>query len=218
MITIHQTSLLLMLMIAISIDGIAMAETSRRTGDGGSAALAKVQNTLRQVSAERDAMATENARLGDQIKKLEADLEKISKAKKRVEKKLERSVDRIGKFKDNNSLLRERLVDAQDKMQKVVKKYRELVATLGELERDGNMLKSELASRDNELNLCSANNQKLYDTTIEVISRYENMGFWDALAKAEPITQLKRVEIERISEQYRQSAGENRHISSLDAD
>ena len=44
---------------------------------------------------------------------------------------------------------------------------------------------------------------KLVDTNRELVEQYVNKGLWQALRQAEPITQLKQVEIENIAQEYK---------------
>ena len=57
--------------------------------------------------------------------------------------------------------------------------------------------------RDKELGSCETKNKKLYQYQVELINRAQNRGSLDALLEREPLTQLKRVEIENLLEEYR---------------
>ena len=200
-----------LLLVFISCN-FAVAETARR--DEGGEAASRVQNLLRQVSAERDAMATENAKLGEKIRSQEAEIEKLKKSKDRLEKKLEISSQRADKYKDGNDKLRERVLDSRDKMQKIIAKYRELITSLRGLEKESNQLKQEVSSKNKQLNVCVSDNTKLYDVNIEVLGLYKNKGVWDAFLQEEPVTQLKRVEIESIGEEYRAKLNDLKVVST----
>jgi hypothetical protein len=52
-------------------------------------------------------------------------------------------------------------------------------------------------------------NRKLVSLNEEVLLRFEDEGFWSALTRREPFTQLKRVELENLADGYRDTAREN---------
>ena len=49
--------------------------------------------------------------------------------------------------------------------------------------------------------MCVANNKKLYEVGHELLQRYQDKGVMDALLQREPITQLKRVQMETLAEE-----------------
>ena len=58
--------------------------------------------------------------------------------------------------------------------------------------------------------VCESNNGKLFQYGTEVLERYQRKSCSDALLQAEPLTGLKRVEIENLVEEYREKFGDQR--------
>lgn len=126
-------------------------------------ALAKAQHMLRQMSTEREALQSENARL-------KADLDALKAKKTSTDGALSKS--------------RETLRDVQDNLDR----------TLAEKQQT-----EELATRrERQLEQCTIKNTKLYELNGELLQRYANKGVMDAVARREPFTGLKKVEMENL--------------------
>ena len=57
---------------------------------------------------------------------------------------------------------------------------------------------------------CVAKNAKLVQISSELLQRYRDKGLWDLLRNAEPITQIKRVELETLLQEYGGKIQDNR--------
>ena len=91
-------------------------------------------------------------------------------------------------------------------MQKVVDKYKELVETLRQVETDRTQLQATAKTQATQIGTCTNDNIKLYELGLELADLYENKGVWAALVEKEPVTQLKRVELENRVQEYRHRA------------
>ena len=211
------------LVVAILLAGCAIrighaGEVTQRTGGANTEALAKTQTLLRQMTAERDALTAEVVKLKEEKKKeLDVREVKIAALNKRIDGMrtgMDNTEQLAQKYQQGNAALRERIVDAQEKMQKLVDKYKELVAALGYVEDERAQLRKTVAGKDVEIGTCVGKNQKLYTLNLEVLDLYENKGVWDALLQKEPVTQLKRVEVENIVESYKERIAAERDHSS----
>ncbi len=184
------------------------AETARReSGGADSAALLRAQGQVREMAAQRDALAAENEKLKDEMKKkLEEKDAKIASMNKRMDamqNSSERSDAVAEKTREVNQAMRDRILETQEKMQKLVDKYKELVAALRVIEDERTNLQKTVAQKNSEIDSCANNNVTLYNTSLELIDRYENKGVWDAMLEKEPVTQLKRVAMENAVQDYR---------------
>ncbi len=66
------------------------------------------------------------------------------------------------------------------------------------------MTAAVLAERDN-LRHCKDRNASLYGVGTELLERYRNKGVFDALLSNEPFTRLKRVQLENLVQDYKES-------------
>jgi chromosome segregation ATPase len=155
-----------------------------------------VQRMLQQTTAERDQLAA-------QVAELEKKLADEAKQRSLVEKKLAAKDASLDKFKDANSNMSDLLETMKTRLQELVDKYREVAQQLRDTEQAKASVEMDLAQREAELAHHIENNAKLVVLGEEILAQYEDKGVWDALFQQEPLTQLKRAEIESIREQYR---------------
>jgi chromosome segregation ATPase len=102
------------------------------------------------------------------------------------------------------------LDQTRKRLQELVDRYRDTVASLRGLETDHTQLQQQLAQSKSEFDQCAERNYQLYEVDGEVLDRYEHQGVFAHLAKAEPFTQLKRTQIENLVDEYRARAEELR--------
>jgi chromosome segregation ATPase len=200
-----QNTLAAALVVATSI---AHAETTRRDAGADSAALLRAQGQVRELAAQRDALQAEL----DQTKKEMTDKEaahkkqtaELKESLSDAENRLSQAQNQNTRAQEGNDALRDRIKDQHEKMQKLVDKYKELVGMLRTLESERSELHTTSSAQQRQLETCAKDNVKLYDAGMELLERYANKGVWDALIEKEPVTQLKRVEMENLVQDYRQ--------------
>lgn len=166
-------------------------------------AAARMQQMLRQMSSERDVLKAENEKLQSQIKSLEAKTSAAQTQLKGADKERASSQALLQRYQDAEQAWKANSEQQKAKLQEVVDKYKELVKSLRQVEAERGELQSNSKVRDRDLDRCIEKNGKMYSTGLEVLQRYENKGVWDSIWQKEPITQLKRVELESIMEEYK---------------
>lgn len=174
--------------------------------------MAQAQNLLRQIAAERDALKAENGKLKDDISSRDKKIDLLNKKLDGTKKSLGNTHEAITKFQEANTALRDHLLEAQDKMKMLVDKYKELVASLRVVESERTKLESTVKNQTMEIKTCARKNLELYQSDRDLLAQYKNKSAWDALLQKEPVTQLKRVEIENIIESYRDKLDKNRYV------
>jgi hypothetical protein len=95
-------------------------------------------------------------------------------------------------------------------MQQLVAKFRETAQSLRDVESDRTTTKQTLATRDQQLKVCVDRNLALFKLNGEVLTRLENQGVWGRMARAEPFTKIKRVEMENLVDEYKSRAEDQR--------
>jgi hypothetical protein len=70
-------------------------------------------------------------------------------------------------------------------------------------EMDSRKLQGEIKLSRGETSSCEAKNLALYGYGRDLLAKYERKGIWTSLKAAEPFTQLERVNIENVLEEYR---------------
>ncbi len=70
------------------------------------------------------------------------------------------------------------------------------------LERTRDDLEADLGRSRREMERCREHNSRLCTIARELVEKYENKGVADALAQKEPFTQVERVEVEKLVQEY----------------
>lgn len=140
--------------------------------------LAKAQRMVRQISLERDAAQAESA-------KLKAELEQMNRKLAGIRKNSEEA---LAKSQESNTAL-------NDSLQQTGQKLRQA-------ESEKNQLQDTVNGQAELIQSCESKNTELVRVNRELLGRYQNKGFFDALLQREPLTQLKRVEIENTVQEY----------------
>jgi len=194
-------AVMVLFMLLLMTTFATVAATARDDGNANQDALAKAQYLLRQISTEKDALKAENDKLQEEITKRDAKIDKLNKKIKHANDSLDNSKELVGRYQETVAAQRDRMAEMRDKFQKLVDKYRELVAALKLVESERTGLESKVSEQLKVLESCSNKNQELYQVSVDLMRQYENKGVWDALMQKEPVTQLKRVEIETMLEE-----------------
>jgi len=140
--------------------------------------VARVQRMLRQVSQERGLLQTENTKLKGEVDDLTKKLGGLKKT----------SDVALSKSRESNATLSENL--------------QQTVQNLRKTESDRNQLQETVVGQAQQIDSCESKNVDLVLVNRELIDHYEKKGIFDALLQHEPVTQLKRVEIENIAQEY----------------
>ncbi len=79
-------------------------------------------------------------------------------------------------------------------------KQRQTFQTLQEREKE---LKQLTADSQRKYDQCAEHNARLYMIADELIHKYENKGVVSSLLEKEPFTQIKKVELEKLVQDYK---------------
>ena len=191
------------LVVAIAIVPLvslpAAAQSARDSGGGNALLLQQVQ----QLGSERTALQAENARMKKEL----ADLTKERDNLRTGRAAADRRVQSGEAMSERNAQAREaaesELEKQKERMQELVTRFRETAQTLREVETERTTFQQSLVTRDAEIATCRKGNEALYKLNGEVLTRFENDGVWSRMARAEPFTKLKRVELENLVDEYR---------------
>jgi len=109
-----------------------------------------------------------------------------------------------------NAELTEHLSRAQRERNSLNQKMRETAAGLKNSEKDLARVRTERARLEADLKTmnqrfsqCEVSNGRLYAIAEDLIQQYKNKGIMDALGAKEPLTQIRRVELDRLGNEYR---------------
>lgn len=183
--------------IAIFLQMQPVLSSAPRDGSNSQA-----QVLIQQLAAERTRLNAENAKLKSQIKTLEEELEKATSENEQMTSQLGSTEKQLSTKAALSDALRERLENAKLKMEELIAKFRETIANLRNLEDQNEQRRQTIARLEKQLNTCAANNVELSKLGFELLDSYQNKGFWDRAGQKEPFTQIKRVRIENLVDDY----------------
>lgn len=189
--------------LLLSLVPLPPSHAQSTRGGGGSReqeALAKAQFLMRQLSAEKAELQARNAQLDGEIEGLKGEVEGL-------ESKLERTRQTLERYKETDGQLRDLLRKSQERTRDLIEKYNakleEAATLIRQLQTDKAELETVSAERQQAIKLCEQKNAELYEANVDLLERYNDKDFWDALKQQEPFTGLGAVEIENLVEDYR---------------
>jgi chromosome segregation ATPase len=151
-----------------------------------------VEGQLAKAHQELAAVQEEKTALMGEMESLES---KYARKTKVLETK-------IGKYAERVEKLLKIQEQYKTKLSEAVKTARERHAAILKLEAEKENLSGELQRTVSELKRCVKHNVALGKIAEELVVAYKEKGVGDSLTQAEPFTQIKKVEVERIVQEY----------------
>jgi predicted RNase H-like nuclease (RuvC/YqgF family) len=156
-------------------------------------AVARAQQMLRQMSAEKVALEQEINKLRQEQATYRRDMEKSLAAAESKQKDLASSIS------DLTSNTKQRDKDIDQLKNELVREQEKV-----------KQLEGNVQIQTENLQFCQTTNDQLVVTANELIDLYNNKGFKDVLGKREPITGIAKVKVENIVQSYTDKIEENK--------
>ncbi|MBU1172210.1 MAG: hypothetical protein KKD44_21855 [Proteobacteria bacterium] len=148
---------------------------------------------VKEANEEKEQLLAEKEHLEENwVKKSEAQTRMIADLNQRIEKMKEVREEIIARYKEKVEII-----------QKNEKMIADLTQSLHESEY-------ELKRTSKKLDMCSEHNGRLCTINEELVEMYKNKGLVNVLSVTEPLTQLRKVEMEKMVQQYKTKIDENR--------
>lgn len=156
-----------------------------------------------------------NRSLQSQITKLEGERDSLAADAKELDEKLQLSAAKIKELveaqaavKNDCSAVEKKCAEVvQSQVNQVVKRCESAVA---QINGQKDALESALKNEKEAYGKCAGNNRELCSIAKEILGRYENKGFFTKVMEKEPFTQIKKVELEKLVQEYDKKIDENR--------
>lgn len=201
-----------LLMIAIlMLQGIAQAQATRRDDGGDARIVNRLQGMIRELTAERNLLKTENEQLITEVETLKQEKAAAISAGEKLS-------DELGAQKSAKEAVSSRLDATHTKLLEVVEKYNTLNEAKHVLSREHAELHDLLSLTQTELALCGEKNIKMYQATREILDTYKDQSLWSRLVQAEPIFRFKSVEVENIIQEYEDKLIAQQYKQKIDFD
>lgn len=195
--------MLLLLAVVGSMPFTAYGQVARSGGNAAGAEMARLQQQLQAVTAERTQLQAENARLTQELaaaKKAPAGPSPGDAALRQRAAAAEANASRLSASSAESA---QKLVKTQAKLDELIVKFRETAQTLKSVEAERSALAATNRSQAGELGRCAENNGKLIAMNGEALDRIEHTGFWTKAAASEPFTRLKRTQLQNYADENR---------------
>lgn len=98
---------------------------------------------------------------------------------------------------------RKQLAELTDKYQELEKKLQDMTQLNSETTKTLQLTQSEKTHYAGETQACMKKNADLYQISLELMDKYRSKGVVDALLQAEPFTQLEKVRVNNLLQEYR---------------
>ncbi len=190
----------------------------------------RYQHDLDQLQQEKKALDEQIGKWKELVRKLEADLKQTEEAFARAQKEFQEerqqhaqsfqqarllAAKREEELKDQVRKLEAKLRqteeaftrtqrELQEERQNYAQAYRDLESQQKKLTAEKQVLQAELEKTKRNLGQCEVNNAKLCILAEEVIQAYWNKGIGATLMQKEPLTQIRKVELEQLTQAYRE--------------
>jgi chromosome segregation ATPase len=159
----------------------------------------QVQRKLSEERTTQSAMDDEKRAAQDQVEKLNKEKEQMILENKGLKSKADTLATiekKVASLESNNKQLSERLAKAEGERNNLEQKQRQTSQALQDREK-------ELKNMNQKYDQCAESNARLYTIASEVIQRFEGKSTVDKMLEKEPFTKIKKVELERAAQEYR---------------
>jgi chromosome segregation ATPase len=199
------------LMIGLTFGHIQVRKERNIAQDKVKEANKKVSFMQKKMSEERDRAAgsleqqcqADMDRLLGEKQAVGAELKKTAQQAHMLEQKARESDGALAKAKTELQEMDRHNRNLEGELKKVAGEKQALQAELKKTEGERQDVQGDLKKTAQELGHCRTNNADLVAIAEELVDKYRNKGVGAALLAKEPLTQIRKVEFERISQQYR---------------
>ncbi len=143
-----------------------------------------------QYNSDVEKLHKENAALGGQVGKYKEQVQTM-------EAKILASDKEAAKMKKE-------LQECESKYALAAQQNKDLDGSLKKVTGERQALQAEWQKTTKDLSQCSANNARLIILSQELLKKYWDKGLGTIILQNEPLTQLKKVELEKLIQQYRE--------------
>ena len=141
----------------------------------------RCQGDMEALKKEKNVFAGQTATLKAQMKTLEAKSGEAAELYARTKKDLH---------------------ELESKYAKAVQNSKDLDSALHKVTGEKQAVEAELKKTNQDLGHCNTNNAELCILADDLVKKYKNKGLGTVLLHNEPLTQIKKVELEHMTQQY----------------
>ena len=209
---LRNTGLVMLMLCTLGIAGNASAAVDDKKDRD---AQRKLRLMMQSMEQEKAVLASEKNSLSGQVESLNKQVSDLKNSSASVSRKKDARVvaleNELLAVKESNLSLSSKLQTTQSSLEELTARHQTSLQDLQASVEQGDEYKMKFqesvsnVSRQSQLiEMCEKKNMALYDLNVEILDRYRNKGVWSALLQAEPFTQIKKVEINNILQEYKE--------------
>lgn len=174
-----------------------------KKADAAKEQIKRLQQSQRKLEQEKAQLAQEKAALEIQVKETTEKLDDTHKQTGAATRKATALAKELATTKTEMEALATKLADAEKRLAALTEQQR---ATEAERKR----LDALAAQQKQSIGQCEEHNAKLHGQGVALLEKYQSKSCLDATLQHEPLTGLKRVEIENFIEDNREKLDEHK--------
>lgn len=159
-----------------------------------------LEDDKQAAQSRLDALQKEKETLVAQNREIKSKADAMEVRAVSLDKKAASLETRATSLDSKNAQLSERLAKTEADRAALDRKQQQTFQTLQEREKELKQLTTDSHKRYEQ---CAEHNARLYSIADELVRRYESKGVVKTLLSKEPFTQIKKVEIEKLVQDYR---------------
>ncbi|HET6513535.1 MAG TPA: hypothetical protein VFG09_00075 [Thermodesulfovibrionales bacterium] len=169
------------------------------------------------VEERNEAAYSVEQRLRGDLDKLENEKQALAGQARTLKDQMEKTEKKLGEADESSARTRKELSEARAasdgirrEVQEMERKNRDLADELKRTAGEKQALQAELRKMSQDLDTSESNNAELCIIAEELLKEYKNKGFGTVLKHKEPLTQVKRVELEQFVQKYHERIDQQR--------
>ncbi len=211
-IVIPIVALLIGATVGLGIGNMQIQKEQERAKDKIQAAFKKTVFIQKKMAQEKNQAAlVMQQQCQDSLDKLEGEKQNLRKHQAKDSRKIKKLEAKIIKADETIAMTRKNLQEMEQKkisfnkeMNDLTAKYQALQVKLKMGAAETKSVQAEMKKTLQNLEQCRSNNADLCIIAEELVKKYRNKGVGEALLQKEPMTQIEKVKIEEITQQYRE--------------
>jgi chromosome segregation ATPase len=164
--------------------------------------IAFIQKKMTEEKAETTGSLEQKCR--DDMNKLQAALQSEKKKAGALSGQVGTLTEQVQKLEARIKAADERADETKQELQEALQNNKDLDRELRKTAGEKQTLQADLKRTTRELGTCSSNNAELCLIAEELVKKYKDKGIGAVFLEKEPLTQVRKVELEQLTSQYRE--------------
>jgi len=170
----------------------------------------KFMQQYQQLAGEKTALQAQVAQLQKDLDARKSELAAVKKERDALKAHAGVPAAAVAQLTSSRDAAEKSLEQNKQRMTELVGRFRDMAATLKEVETDRTKLRKDLDERNTAFDQCAADNLQLYEINGEILNRYEHVGLFTKVNAADPFIRTTRTRMENLADEYRARAEELR--------